>query len=78
MRPRLQKCIRILRWLLPSIIGLYLALGEGWKDVTLGRFHRKVQGRLAAVGGVTEAHIYLLMGINEQQTQTRSLPRNHV
>jgi len=50
-------------------IGFYLVLGEGWKDVTLGRFHRKAQGMFADVGGVTEARIYLLMGTKEQQTQ---------
>lgn len=69
MRPRLQKCIRLLPWLLLLTIGFYLVLGEGWKDVTLGRFHRKAQGMFADVGGVTEARIYLLMGTNEQQTQ---------
>ena len=69
MRPRLQKCIRVLPWLLLLIIGFYLALGEGWKDVTSGRFHRKAQGMFADVGGVTEARIYLLMGTNEQQTK---------
>lgn len=69
MRPRLLKCIRVLPWLLLLIIGLYLALGEGWRDVTLGRFHRKAQEIFADVEGITEARIYLLMGTKEQQTK---------
>ncbi len=72
MRLKLQKCIRVLPWLLLLIIGCYLALGEGWKDVTLGRFHRKAQEMFADVGGVTEARVYLLMGTKEQRTKETS------
>ena len=68
MRSRFQLLLRSLPWLLLAGVAFYLTLGEGWKDVTYGRFHRKAHAMFSDVRGITEARVYLLMGRPEQQT----------
>ena len=62
MRSRIAS---IVRWSAAVFLlgaALYLVFAEGWKDLTLGRFHRKAETMFSESNGVTEARIYLLEG----------------
>jgi hypothetical protein len=69
MKSKLQKVLRVLPWFVLLLISIYFFFGEGWKDVTLGRFHRKAQAMFSETENITEARIYLIMGTKEQQTK---------
>lgn len=69
MKSRLRFAWRVLKWTGICLLLYYLTLGEGWKDLTLGRFHRKAHTLFSDTSGVTEARIFLLMGREDQQTK---------
>ncbi|MCW5558984.1 MAG: hypothetical protein KIT22_14280 [Verrucomicrobiae bacterium] len=77
----MQKGLCVLSWMALCIAALYLIFGQGWKDITLGRLHRKAHEIFSDVDGITEARIYLLMGTKGRETMEtfpiRPYGRNH-
>jgi len=69
MKSKLRVVWKVLKWTGICLFLYYLTLGEGWKDLTMGRFHRKAQTLFSDTSGVTEARIYLLMGRQDQETK---------
>lgn len=68
MRSKLKTTWRVLKWLGISLLAYYLTFGDGWRDLTFGRFHRKAQTMFSDTSGVTEVRVYLLMGREAQRT----------
>lgn len=77
MKRFLKKLSTILTWIALLLVIGYLTYGEGWKDLTLGRFLRKSDTIFSDVSDVTKVKIYLLMGSDEQRsTETFPIPSN--
>lgn len=58
----LQRGFRCLPWLLLGIVALYFVVFSGWKDATIGRYHRKAFDLFSDTEGLTSVTIYLLLG----------------
>jgi len=63
-----QRLSRILFGLILLAIAIHLVLFEGWRDLTIGRFHRKANEAFSRIEGITEAKIYLLQGDGSPST----------
>lgn len=61
-RSRLRFLNRTAWLLVLAGAALYFYFCEGWRDVTVGREHRKANDLFTQVEGITEVRIYLLAG----------------
>ena len=60
MRSRIKAALRWTPHVLLALVAMYMAFADGWKDLTLGRFHRKAQAIFTDFRGVNRVEIYLL------------------
>lgn len=57
-----QRSVRIIPWVLLGISLFYFLFLGGWRDATVGRFHRKATELFSDTTGVTRVEISLLKG----------------
>jgi hypothetical protein len=60
VRQRLSRILFGVILLAIIAFAIHLALFEGWRDLTFGRFHRKANEAFSRVEGISEVRIYLL------------------
>jgi hypothetical protein len=51
-----------LPWLIVGVCAVYFGLLDGWRDATVGRFHRKALELFSDTKGITKVEVYLLKG----------------
>ncbi|MBB5354006.1 hypothetical protein HNR46_004278 [Haloferula luteola] len=49
-------------WLIVAVAAIYFGLLGGWRDATLGRFHRKAFELFGKTEGISKVEVFLLMG----------------
>ena len=67
MKSKLKAAWRFIKWLGLAGLLYYLALADGWKDITYGRFIRQGVTMFSETANITEVRISLLQGEAGQQ-----------
>ncbi|GEM_PF-1122367 len=62
MRKWIPKGVKWLPWLIVAVCAIYFGLLGGWRDATVGRFHRKAIELFSDTEGITKVEVFLLMG----------------
>lgn len=62
MRKWIQRGVKWLPWLIVGICAVYFGLLGGWRDATVGRYHRKAIELFSDTDGITKVEVFLLMG----------------
>jgi hypothetical protein len=62
-----------LPWLIVGVCAVYFGLLDGWRDATVGRFHRKALELFSDTKGITKVEVYLLKGEDANVRERRFL-----
>lgn len=62
MRKWIQRGVNCLTWLILITVLVYFGPLGGWRDATVGRFHRKAFELFSDTDGITKVEVFLLSG----------------